>query len=184
MEERGLHGAASEEDPEQLLCSALMEAPGYSQSQDAFVELAGRVPYRALHEAVLESSLIERPTVIRDLLLAAAGFTAAPPGMNSMSRDAWHLFRVRPHNHPQRRIAGFANVLSEFLPSAGGLEDAPRPWAFRGLVRGMADLLTASEPTGRAGVPWRHLEAALMGAPGAREPTAFIGKGRARDTWR
>ena len=170
-----------EEDPEQLLYSALVEALGYSQNQDAFLELAGRVPYHALHEAVLESPLIERPTVIRDLLLAAAGFTTTPPGRNSMSRDAWHLFRVRPHNHPQRRIAAFANVLSEFLPSAGGSEDALRPWAFRGLVRGMAALLTASEPTRRVCVPWRHLEAALMGTTGTREPTASLGKGRARD---
>ena len=108
----------NEEEPEQVLYSGLMEALGYSQNREPFLELACRVPYRLLEKVARESPPSERRATIQDLLLTAAGFLAAPPNANTMSRARWHLFRIRPQNYPSRRIVGFAYLLDLFLPSS------------------------------------------------------------------
>ena len=176
-----------EEEPDQLLYSDLMEALGYSQNREPFLELAGSVPYRRLAKAVLRSAANERHSGLQRILLAAAGF--APGGAKAMSRNRWHTFRVRPNNHPKWRILGFAHVLELFLPSS---QEAPISWARVGLVRGMAELARVSEGPVHERGRWLPLERALMGVPGARSggPTVAaggeetgspIGRGRARD---
>lgn len=105
-----------EEEPEQLLYSSLMEALGYSQNRQPFLDLAHRVPYSRLLRAALKVPRSERRLTIQNTLLKAAGFPAAPSQTISTNTLGWHLFRVRPQNHPRRRIMGFARVLDLFLP--------------------------------------------------------------------
>ena len=159
-----------EEEPHQVLYEALMEALGYSQNREPFLELAHRVPYRLVSEVAIEAPPEERVTRIQGLLLRAAGFSlsdsptsrldrrentsvnpgryecggeapnptrgapmhrrgqpgpspcrqpsaAGSGGAKVMPRGRWHLFRIRPQNHPRVRIMGFARMLNVFLPS-------------------------------------------------------------------
>ena len=165
------------EDPDQLLYSGLMEALGYSQNRDAFLDLAGRVPYSALEGISSGRTAPERVAAIEARLTAAAGLgdgrrPGAPP-------IAWHLFRVRPQNHPRRRIAGLARVLEPFLR-----DDSPADgWRGRGLAEGAARLLRSGSK-GRGG--WSALERVLTGScptgPAAsRTGPKAVGRGRARD---
>ena len=67
-----------------------------------------------------------------------------------MSAARWHLFRVRPQNHPVRRIVGMAHLVARFIEI--------------GLVKGLLSLVVEGKP------------AAL--AHGLSVPP-FIGRGRA-----
>ena len=60
---------------------SLMEAMGYSQNREPFLELARRVPYRLLSESVLKLSGAERRYEIQANLLWVAGFQ--PPSVSS-----------------------------------------------------------------------------------------------------
>ena len=196
-----------EEDPEQTLYSSLMEALGYSQNREPFLELSYRVPYSLLEEAAIQASPEERRDRIQALLLGASGF----PQMFSMDCDLkghdsqgaghllrhvkplsqrqWHLFRVRPQNHPRQRIKGVSHLLDLFLPSSSEASKASRlsgdetcpPWAGRGLVEGMTRLVRAASAPGKKRGPWRVLEDALTVAGEASRGQALIGRGRARD---
>jgi hypothetical protein len=208
-----------EEDSEQVLYAALMEALGYTQNREPFLELAHRVPYRLLRKAALKSSPDERPRLLQEVLLTAAGFLplvagATVPGdgrtrsfdaparsgtagrtlsrVRPMSGEQWHLFRVRPQNHPRQRIMGFAHLLDLFLPSSErGREKGPPPWARIGLVEGMAALVRAPASSARERGCRSALESALAGVcgsspqetgPGMEEKKrALIGRGRAGD---
>jgi hypothetical protein len=172
------------EGPDQLLYSGLMEALGYSQNRDAFLDLAGRVPYSTLDGMCSGLRGPERAAAIEARLLSAAGLDGVPrPGAPPI---AWHLFRVRPQNHPRRRIAGWARVLEPFLaapPPAGGA--AAGGWRGRGLAEGAARLLRdGREEKGRG--RWSALERVLMGSrPAApavsRAGPKAVGRARARD---
>ena len=162
------------EDPDQLLYSGLMEALGYSQNRDAFLDLAGRVPYSTLEAISSGRTAPERVAAIEARLMAAAGLEGRrSPGAPSI---AWHLFRVRPQNHPRRRIAGLARVLEPFL-RGGSPADS---WQGRGLAEGAARLLR----NGRKGTGgWSAVERVLTGSRPAASRTGpkAVGRGRARD---
>ena len=105
-----------EEDQEQVLYQGLMETLGYSQNRGPFLELAARVPYSLLTVLATGSPGEERVNRIQKLLLTAAGFLASATRSKAMGRDRWHLFRIRPQNHPRLRIMGMAHLLDLFLP--------------------------------------------------------------------
>ena len=156
---------AAEQGPEQTLYEALQEGLGYRHNQQPFVKLAQAAPIAALRRAALPVLEEQRPMVLRHWLLAVSGLaddTSAspsrlPPGLGpAMERKEWHLFRVRPANHPAARIEGVAELVARFLEC--------------GLLTGLADecrspsqLATALTVDGRGG------------------GTASIGAGRARD---
>jgi hypothetical protein len=170
------------EDPDQILYSALMEALGYSQNRDAFLDLAGRVPYSTLDGMCSGLTGPERVAAIEACLLSAAGLDDGP--RHGAPPIAWHLFRVRPQNHPRRRTAGFARVLEPFLPRPTGAA-APGSWRGKGLVEGMAALLRDKGEGGEKGC-WSTLEGVLTGsspaAPaGPRAGPKPVGSTRARD---
>ena len=180
-----------EEDQEQVLYASLMEALGYSQNREPFLKLAYSVPYRHLEKAALSSPPGEgRVEDIRETLLTAAGFLPSSSSRRAMSQSQWHLFRVRPQNHPRQRIAGFAHVLDIFLPSSS--EGSPESWMNAGLVKGMAGLMMACPGTALGDKKWKALESGLMGTwpsntrqtsseDRAKRRTTPIGRGRARD---
>jgi hypothetical protein len=77
----------------------------------------------------------------------------------AMSGREWHCFRVRPANHPRRRIAGAARLVARSLDT--------------GLVNGLTVLAGADHP--------KDLTVALtIGSQPGGGP-AYIGQDRARD---
>ncbi len=156
---------ASEQGPEQALYEALLEALGYRYNQQPFVKLAHAAPVAALRRAALPVLAQQRPMVLRHWLLAVSGLAdagpAAPPRLPeglgpAMERKEWHLFRVRPSNHPALRINGAAQLVARFLDG--------------GLLSGLASSSVAP----------RQLVVALT-VDGQDGGTAAIGAGRARD---
>ena len=153
---------ASEQGPEQALYEALMEGLGYRQNQQPFVRLAQAAPIAALRQAALPVLEQQRPMVLRHWLLNVAGLNEGnvgrlPDGLGpAMLRSHWHLFRVRPGNHPAVRIEGAADLLARFME--------------QGLVSGLAR--EAESP--------KQLTAALT-VGGRDGGLALIGSGRARD---
>ena len=116
-ERDGFLALMKEEDPEQVLYASLMEALGYSQNRGPFQELSHRVPYGLIRRAAMGASGGQRLRLIERLLLTTAGFLPASRRDKAMVLSSWRRFRVRPQNHPQRRIMGFARVLERFLNS-------------------------------------------------------------------
>lgn len=160
---------AREQGPEQTLYEALLEGLGYRHNQQPFVKLAGLAPAAALRRALRPVIAAQRPMALHHWLLTVSGLSdnvlpgaspetpLLPDGIGPpMARGEWHLFRIRPANHPAARIAGAAELLARFLE--------------RGLLAGLAD--AAASP--------KQLTAALSvaGRGGAPAP---IGAGRARD---
>ena len=154
-------------DPDQVLYAALMESLGYSANRKPFRTLAARVPYAAL------SRLRSEPASTRLLALEAALAGASgllprlAPGEHrdhveraralmrrgrAMSPGDWTHFRVRPPNHPIRRILGAARIFDRYLDA--------------GLARGVQ----ANADDGGAALLTERL-----GAP------PYVGASRARD---
>lgn len=168
------------EDPDQVLYAALMEALGYSQNVAPFMELAYRLPYSLLTRVVGACLPEDRPATVQGTLLEAAGFPSRPQDRGATGRFNWRTFRVRPQNHPERRIKGFAHVLEPFLPSSeaptpeardaardspppigpgnpnavANPEDFPPSWAGRGLLEGLTSLVWTRPGAARA-TPWK-----------------------------
>ena len=157
----------AEQSPDQVLYEGLLEGLGYRFNQQPFLKLAQRAPYDALAKAAAGASGAGRAKFVESRLLALAGFPALDGGNeplprgggfgSAMSVKEWRLFRVRPSNHPRRRIAGAARILDRFLGA--------------GLAHGLTQ--AASGP--------RELTAALTveAEPGGKG--SLIGRARARD---
>ena len=122
--------------PDQALYQALMEGLGYSSNRRSFLQLASLAPYRAVVEAARKLPPQDRVSAIGRWLTACSGLDDSsltlltgrprPKGIASaMDRREWHLFRVRPTNHPRRRILGAAVILDRFLETglAAGLRE-------------------------------------------------------------
>ncbi|MCH8224843.1 MAG: DUF2851 family protein [Chloroflexi bacterium] len=159
----------AEQDPEQTLYEGILEGLGYHQNRQPFIKLAGLAPYAALAGAAADLAPEHRVQAIQYWLTRISGLafgeeTPVPPLFKAgfgpaMSAREWHLFRIRPGNHPLRRIAGAARLLDRFLE--------------RGLVAGLS--LAA-----RAGKPGK-LTSALCISGGSGNTTACIGTARGRD---
>ena len=155
---------AAEQGPEQAMYEALMEGLGYRHNQQPFVKLAQAAPFEALRRATLPILAEQRPMVLRHWLMAVSGLSEngeaakhLPGGVGpAMERKEWHLFRVRPSNHPSARAEGAAVLVARFIEP--------------GLVQGLVEASTSP----------RQLVAALAVESG-KGGTAPIGAGRARD---
>ena len=153
---------AAEQGPEQTLYEALLEGLGYRHNQQPFVRLAQAAPVEDLRRAARPVLAQQRPMVLRHWLLTLAGLNDGAPGRlpaglgPPMDRKEWHLFRVRPSNHPAARIGGAAELLARHQD--------------RGLSAALAE--AAKYP--------KQLVAALLveGRDGGAAP---IGTGRVRD---
>ena len=145
---------------------------GYRQNQGPFLHLAQRALYDALREAALGlhgTKERERAAAVESWLLALSGLAprgqrgfALPRGVRfrpPMAGTEWHCFRVRPANHPRRRIAGAARLLARFLEP--------------GLLKGLRTVAAVAPP--------RALTRALSVASDTSQGPAYIGEDRARD---
>lgn len=112
--------------PDQALYQALMEGLGYSSNRVPFTQLASLAPYELLAGAALKLPPEWRVVAIGRWLMSCSGLGEAglprPSGRRSpkglgrvMDPREWHLFRVRPSNHPGRRILGAAVILDRFV---------------------------------------------------------------------
>ena len=170
----------------QVLYEGMLRTLGYSRNQDAFAHLARILPYERLRR-VLDR---ENVTAVEALLLGGAGLlpnqrrlpVAAAPYVSALERrwarermpqvpqELWQLGGLRPDNHPARRLAGFARLLSRWpSPVAGlrGLEDSEDA----SLSRLLADWQVPAEGFWRS-----HHD---LSGGGQRPYGALIGRGRA-----
>jgi hypothetical protein len=106
------------DDADQVAFRALLEGLGHASNREAFRALADAVPYGWL--------MAIAPDLRVDALLAGAGLSASP-GTDLPSRlrpETWRLSRLRPGNHPARRITAVTILLDRFRPTlATGLAD-------------------------------------------------------------
>ena len=155
--------------PEQTLYEGLMEGLGYRYNQKTFLKLAAAAPYAILERAARREPRERRAAVLESWLIRLSGLSAQisndldtplpRAGFGTpLDGGEWHCFRVRPSNHPRRRIAGAAGLLDRFLEE--GLTT--------GLLRATGD-----GP--------RQLTLALMVTGGSGQKPTFIGPGRAAD---
>ena len=156
------------ESPDQLLWEAILRALGYRHNQHAMVELAGAVPIGKLTHAVRDVPPGERIEALQRWLMIWAGFNAGtgrpvwwpPSGLGApLDKKQWRLFRVRPANHPARRLKGAAALVDRYSGT--------------GLVAGLWRAVSS-------GVPSRMTESLAVNGWEGEKP-APIGAGRARD---
>jgi hypothetical protein len=168
--------AMGEEPSSQVLYRGIMGALGYTRNKVQFEELACRLPLAVLEVFCRGQPPQEQVSLLRALLLGTAGLLEHDDNaqreqvrrclgsVKPMNPSCWHLFRVRPENHPARRLTGAARLLARFGDG--------------GLLEGVLRLVGEScSDIGR-------LEAGFMvGAEGLRSPgdRALIGQGRARE---
>lgn len=154
-----------EQDQEQILYEGILEGLGYSQNRQPFLKLAGRASYAAIRQAALDLEPERRAQAIQDWLTTLSGLTPLPKtgiggGLGpAMSAREWHCFRIRPGNHPLRRISGAAGLLNRFLEL--------------GLVAGLSSVAQGAKP--------RELTLALTVPGGLGGDPACVGTARARD---
>ena len=126
-------------DPDEVLYAALMESLGYSSNRRPFRTLAARVPFPVLAQLRAEPAS-SRMLALEAALVGASGLLtrlepldrrdlvkrtrALLPRARAMSPGDWTHFRVRPTNHPIRRIQGAARILERYLDTglARGLQ--------------------------------------------------------------
>lgn len=95
---------------DQAFYAAMFEALGYASNRHPFALLADAIPYAWLVSLPLEDRL--------SVLLSAAGF-ARGQGIDLPGRvepGEWRLSRLRPANHPIRRIQGAVALLNTLEP--------------------------------------------------------------------
>ncbi len=175
-----------EQSAAQTLYEGLMEALGYRANRQPFLKLAHRAPWSALTKEVFARPAAERRQVVESRLLKLSGL-APEPGSPSISRAPanrgygsalaaaeWRCFRVRPANHPRRRLAGAARLFARFL-AAESVTSAAEDTQLQ-LIDGLGQVLAPGRPA--------KLTAALTvpADPGPAAPrTAYIGAARAKD---
>ena len=159
----------SAQPPEQTLWESICEALGYRHNQHAFLLLAAAARIDVLGDMARRLPARDRSSALASMLLDVAGFGghAGRGSSGGTSVDLgptldvgqWKLFRVRPSNHPRRRVAGAAELLARFAEA--------------GLHAGLASVAVSGHPA--------ELTRSLSVGRGAEGGTALIGSGRAKD---
>ena len=149
-----------EDEPQEVLYQGVMECMGYSENRHPFLQLAHMVPYRTLEGLANATAPEEQHALLGQRLLNASGLLQDGEGGKggSMKAPVWNLYRVRPSNHPRRRIAGVAHLLRRYME--------------HGLLQGLTTLVRLGS--------WRAVETGLI-VPGPGQGPALIGKSRAGD---
>jgi hypothetical protein len=115
--------------PGDVLYAALLDALGYSTNRAPMATLATTLPLRTLETALLAAPAGTRETTAAALLLGTGGFLDGSPlafvphgdllrdmwqrmGRTALSPTLWETARVRPANHPARRLLALAALLA------------------------------------------------------------------------
>ena len=115
---------------DEALYRGIMDALGYASNREPFRALAERIPYSALAKLIDEPPST-RLFAVKAALLGASGLMQLVddsedpallsrlykrmPNVRPLKKGDWHLFRVRPSNHPVRRILGAARLIQDSL---------------------------------------------------------------------
>jgi hypothetical protein len=99
------------EDADQVAYSALLEGLGFASNRRTFAELADAVPYAWLQSIPREQRLAS----LLDAARLAPSATISPPAR--LPVDSWRLTRLRPANHPARRLQGIVQLITRMTPS-------------------------------------------------------------------
>lgn len=139
-------------EPDEVLYRGLMAGLGYGGNSAAMLHLAEGAPLRALSRAVEAVPAAERRNALADALLQASGLTVtegAPRAVTPVvGRDEWKLFRVRPANHPSRRLQGMATLLDRAWDA--GLASWAAALVPMGGVKALQAALTVAADSGGA----------------------------------
>jgi hypothetical protein len=75
-----------------------------------------------------------------EVSLRLRGLLRSLPGTGAMAAGSWNMFRVRPANHPARRVIGAADLVDRYVESGlvRGLEEEMRGGEARRLVQALA----------------------------------------------
>ena len=113
---RLLADALRVDPPQEVLYAGLMRAMGYGRNAETFCRLAREVPLRRLlpfpplqRFAILAGHAGLLPQARRDLWDLWWQSSLQPP----LAPYAWDLRAMRPQNHPFRRLAGLAGLLTQ-----------------------------------------------------------------------
>ena len=146
----------AEQAPEQVLYEGVMEALGYRHNQQPFVRLASLAPYAVLEK---EAGRVPAGALAETLESWLTQLSGLSPEMDArrvplprgsfgraMDTGEWHCFRVRPANHPRRRIGGAARLLARCLDETleGGLVEGLFRLVMVGNPRRLIDALTVT----------------------------------------
>ena len=149
------------QSPEQTLWESICDALGYRHNRHPFLMLATVAPCSAIAAAGRRLPEAQRDPALAQCLLRLAGFESGPvpAGLGPpLDSKEWRLFRVRPSNHPRRRILGAAVLVARYCES--------------GLIAGLQGAAADGDP--------KALTKALTVASSDGKP-APIGSARARD---
>ena len=111
------HAIAPPSDPSEALYRGLMGGLGYGGNSAPMTRLAEAVPLRALERETRGVERGARQAALAAALLRASGLSGENSALEgqaalpALSREEWKLFRVRPANHPARRLEGMAALL-------------------------------------------------------------------------
>ena len=158
---RRLQTLMPSQGPEQTLWESICEALGYRHNRHPFLRLAAAAPIATLAAAAQRLPKEKRSEALASCLLQMAGFESGLPLRelgSPLDASEWRLFRVRPPNHPRRRIVGAAELVVRFADS--GLVARMEQAAATGNPAMLTDALTVQDAAGKS---------------------AFIGSARARD---
>jgi hypothetical protein len=155
-------------DAGQSLYRGVMEALGYSHNKAAFLNLAERLPVgqieRITQEAVKRSLGL---VYLQAAMLEGAGFSGGPSlaevgveqcllrsgDWKAVPGSGWELFKVRPGNHPVRRVLGLSYLLWRYRDNGflRALLQRVRTTSVSGKGDGLAEafLVTLESATGR-----------------------------------
>ncbi|MDQ3856219.1 MAG: DUF2851 family protein [Chloroflexota bacterium] len=98
-----LEGDLAARSADQVLYAAVMECMGYSEN---------KVPFRLLAESLPVDALLDgQQETVFHRLQAASGLDPSSMERALLRAEQWQLARVRPSNHPLRRMRGIAEVL-------------------------------------------------------------------------
>ena len=115
--------------PGDVLYAAFLDALGYSANRAPMASLAAALPLRTLETAIIAASADTREAIAAALLLGMGGFLEGPSpafvlhgdalrdmwkarGVTARSASRWETARVRPTNHPARRLLALAALLA------------------------------------------------------------------------
>jgi hypothetical protein len=150
----------------QSLYEGIMEALGYSRNKTPFLELARRLPLDTLLRAAADTPEADLPYVWQTLFFENSGLVSSlPESFAPISRDDWHLLKVRPNNSPLTRLTAMSHLLLRYKQE--------------GLAEGLVNLVRET-PSG-SGVHEKLEEGFIIRIPGYPGSLTLLGRQRASE---